>query len=274
MRASQLDVLIPTFERRDALALTLTCLGLQTLRGFRVVVSDQGDRPVDREGAIPGLLRFLRHRGIAVDWHRHLPRRGMAEQRQFLLDRAEAPYALFLDDDVLLEEDLLQRLHRTIRVAGCGFAGSALVGLSFIEDERPHEQEIEFWNGPVRPERVVPGGPGWDRYRLHNAANAEHLRRRLEPTRDRLYKVAWVGGCVLFDVEKLRSAGGFTFWDQLPTEHAGEDVLAELRVMERFGGAGLFPSGAFHQEVPTTLPDRRVDAPVVMLGPPQAVASG
>ena len=30
------------------------------------------------------------------------------------------------------------------------------------------------------------------------------------------------------------------------------------------GGAGLFPSGAYHLELPTTLPEREVDAPHVL----------
>ena len=54
---------------------------------------------------------------------KHLPRRGMAEQRQFLLDSVQAPYALFLDDDVILEPDLLGRLVDTIAFYRCGFVG-------------------------------------------------------------------------------------------------------------------------------------------------------
>jgi hypothetical protein len=34
--------------------------------------------------------------------------------------------------------------------------------------------------------------------------------------------------------------------------------------MARFGGCGLIPSGAYHQELPTTLPKRDVDAPKVL----------
>ncbi|MGI8475566.1 MAG: hypothetical protein ACR2OO_04250 [Thermomicrobiales bacterium] len=35
--------------------------------------------------------------------HRHLPRRGLAEQRDFLLRRSRAPFVHHLDDDVLLD---------------------------------------------------------------------------------------------------------------------------------------------------------------------------
>jgi hypothetical protein len=82
--------------------------------------------------------------------------------------------------------------------------------------------------------------------------------------RERIYRVAWVGGCVLYDTAKLRESGGFQFWRELPAEHCGEDVFAQQRVMARFGGCGLIPSGAYHQELPTTLPKRDVDAPKVL----------
>lgn len=75
------------------------------------------------------------------------------------------------------------------------------------------------------------------------------------------YKVAWIGGCVLLDVDKLRSVGGFGFWRDLPAEHCGEDVVAQARVMARYGGCGVLPSGAYHQEHPTTIRELRHDAP-------------
>jgi hypothetical protein len=89
-------------------------------------------------------------------------------------------------------------------------------------------------------------------------------RLGLTTGRQRRYRVAWVGGCVLYDTGKLRAAGGFTFWRDLPCSHCGEDVLAQLRVMARFGGCGLIPSGVYHQELPTTLEDRRISAPHVL----------
>ncbi len=266
--APQVDVLVPTYRRPAALAVTLTGLASQRFRSFRVLVSDQteDEPPAIEAPEVVAVGRVLEAVGIPIRRVRHLPRRGMAEHRQWLLDQAAAPYALFLDDDVLIGSDLLERLVAALRREGCGFVGSAPVGLSHLADVRPAEQGIDPWTGPVVPERVRPGSPAWGRHALHNAANLEHLRRRLRPTRDVLYRVAWVGGCVLYDVAKLRSAGGFGFWPELPERHAGEDVLAQLRVMERFGGAGLFPSSAYHLELPTTIPpvDRRTDAPLAL----------
>jgi GT2 family glycosyltransferase len=259
------DVLIPTADRGHALAVTLTSLAAQTHRPLRVVVSDQsaGQDALARCGELQAVLRVLPLRGIPVEVLRHVPRRGLAEQRQFLLDQAAAPAVLFLDDDVIVEPDLVERLLRALTRQRIGFVGSAVLGLSHLDDVRPHEQGIEFWDGPVEPEVVRPGGEAWARARLHNAANLHHIAQRLGTSReaDRLYRVAWVGGCVLYDRAALEEAGGFGFWRDLPAAHAGEDVLAQLRVMARSGGAGLLPSGAYHQELPTTVEDRRVDAP-------------
>jgi glycosyltransferase involved in cell wall biosynthesis len=265
------DVLIPTCDRPEALAVTLTSLAAQSLGAFRVVVSDQSDRPDLPGGAIdaPAVrtpLRLLAARGRRVETHRHLPRRGLAEHRQFLLDQASARYALFLDDDVLCEPDLLERLLDVMLEQQCGFVGMPLVGLSHLDDVRPHQQAIEPWEGPVEPERIVPGDERWARHHLHSAANAWHVQERLglKPSSPLLYKVAWIGGCVLYDVVKLRAAGAFEFWRQLPSTHCGEDVLAQLRVMAVYGGCGVLPTGAFHQQLPTTVPDRSQDAPYLL----------
>jgi glycosyltransferase involved in cell wall biosynthesis len=260
------DVLIPTYRRHTALAITLAGLVSQTYRPLRIVVSDQTEEePLpSRSPEVQAVVRVLEASGCCVERHHHLPKRGMAEHRGFLLAHALAPYALFLDDDVLLEPDLIERLVRAIQRSDCGFVGSALIGLSFRDDVRPDEETIEFWDGPVRPELVLPGTAAWSRHRLHNAANLLHVQQRLKPSEDRLYKVAWVGGCVLYDVARLRATGGFRFWRLLPTRHAGEDVLAQQQVMARYGGAGLFPSGAYHLELPTTIGERRIDAPQVL----------
>ncbi|HET7028715.1 MAG TPA: glycosyltransferase family 2 protein [Candidatus Limnocylindrales bacterium] len=260
----QVDVLVPTFGRPAALAITLAGLAAQQYVRLRVIVSSQDHSDFTSE--VQAIAGVLRAQDRIVELGHHLPRRGLAEHRQSLLDRVRAPYALFVDDDVVLEPDLVGRLVAAIERERCGFVGSALLGWSFVDDVRPDEERIELWDGPVKPERVTPGGAGWQRHRLHNASNLLHVARRLDVPRwpPRLYKVAWVGGCVLYDAAALRDAGGFEFWRDLPASHVGEDVLAQLRVMARAGGAGLIPSGAWHLELPTTVRDRTVDAPLAL----------
>lgn len=269
MCSADVDVLIPTCERSHALVATLACLIGQTHAPARVIVSDQSmKRPVRDIPEVRAVTRVLRIHGVVVQALTNLPRRGLAQQRQFLLDHARAPFVLFLDDDVLTEPDVIARLLHAITAARCGFVGSfvnapSAVGASTGIDRCPDDLELEPFAGGVTPEHVEPGTPEWERHRVHFSAYLDGLCRRhgLTRTREMLYRVAWVGGCVLFDAEKLRAAGGFSFWPELPPEHVGEDVLAQLRVMARFGGAGLAPSGAWHQEVPTTMPRRSFDAP-------------
>lgn len=264
---SAVDVLVPTYRRSTALAVTLTSLCSQTLRPFRVVVSDQSDGGAAIRGAeIAAIVRVLENHGCEVQLLENLPRRGIAQQRQFLLEQARAEHALFLDDDVILEPWVIALLVDVLGREQCGFVGSSVIGLSFIDDHRPEQQHVELWKGRVHPEVVLPGSPEWQRVKLHSAANLYHVQRRLGavPERPLRYKVAWASACVLYDTAKLRDVGGFSFWRRLPVEHCGEDVLAQLELLRRYGGCGVMPSGAYHQELPTTIPHREVGAERVL----------
>jgi glycosyltransferase involved in cell wall biosynthesis len=268
--AADIDVLIPTRNRPVELATTLAGVAAQTGPILRVVVSDQSDdTPSFATPSATTLVRALRRRGTVVELLRNPTRRGIAEQRAFLLAKATADAVLYLDDDVWLEPGVLDRLHRALTELRCGFVAAAMQGLSHLDDRRPHEwRPFEAWQGPVRPETVAKDGPEWSRWTLHNAANGVHLAERLgldtgplpEPERWVAYKIAWAAGCVLFDRSALLDAGGFDFWRELPADGHGEDVLSQQRVMARHGGAGVLPSGAYHQESPTTLPVRSASA--------------
>ena len=298
--AREIDVLIPTRNRPAELAATLAGLAAQDVpEPFGVVISDQSDgTPQDsvvlsgqpdgasedgvvaKDGVVRGdrsdgafedgpswghpaaatMVRVLRCAGHRVLLGRHLPRRGLAEHRAFLLSRSRARYVLYLDDDVWLEPMAVRVMHQALRELGCGFVGNFPHGLSYADDHRPAQQVYEPWLGRPAPEWFGPGDPQWRRASLHGAANLLHLADslRLPPGQWRAYKVAWLGACVLFDRAKLVAAGGYDFWDRLPAEHAGEDVVAQQRVMRWYGGAGLVPSHAYHLESPTTVRDRRV----------------
>jgi GT2 family glycosyltransferase len=251
-------VLIPTFQRPIALATTLAGLFGQTCRDFDVQIADQSDPAApSRSIEFETIVRAFGQRGQHVEYTLRSERHGLAEQRDFLLRSASAPYVLFLDDDILLEPDAIERMLAMIRHEACGFVGMAPIGLSYVEDIRPHEQQIEFWEGPVEPEVYTFETVPWHRHKLHNAANPLHLGRKLAVGETRRYKVAWIGACVTFDRAKLLDVGGYGWWTELPDVHCGEDVLAELLVMRRFGGCGILPSGAYHLELPTTVVDRR-----------------
>ncbi len=258
------DVLIPTCRRKTGLAVVLTGLLGQTFADFDVTISDQTeDEDAYLESIeIQTLVRALRRRGHRVELHRHLPRRGLAEQRHFLLGRARAPYVHFLDDDVLLDPPVMARMLGVLRSEGCGFVGCPATGLEYLDDVRPHQQNIELWDGPVRPEPFTPETIPWDRHQVNNAANPLHLEQRLAPHGEVVrYKVAWVGGAnVLYDRAKLLDVGGFGWWDRLPPAHAGEEVVVQFLLLRYHGGCGILPSGTYHLGLPTNVADRERNA--------------
>ncbi len=265
-----ITVLIPTYSRVTALAVTLTSLCYQSYADFDVMISDQTEeQDAAAHPSVQTAMRLLQYHGHGVHIMKHLPRQGIAEQREFLLAQSGAPYSLFLDDDLILEPYVLRNMAAAMAQEQCGFVGQAVLGLSYMKDVRPSEQAIEFWTGGVEPEVIRPGTLKWSRHKLHNAANLLHVQNSLglSPREPLKYKVAWVGGCVLYDTAKLREVGGYSFWKQLPPGHAGEDVLVQIRLMERYGGCGLIPSGVYHQELLTTLPERSVNAPETLLTP-------
>jgi glycosyltransferase involved in cell wall biosynthesis len=260
-----IDVLIPAYGRKSGLAVVLTSLFAQTFKDFNIIVSDQTEeeRAYLDSVEIQTLVNALRWRGHEVTLLRHPVRRGMAEQRHFLLQQSSAPYIHFIDDDVLLEPEVMERMLTVLRREGCGFVGCPATGPGYLRDVRSHQQNIELWSGPVEPELFTPDALPWDRHLVNNAANPLHLEQKLV-TSDRpvvRYKVAWVGGAnVLFDREKLLSVGGFSWWDRLPPEHAGEEVVVQFLLIRKYGGCGILPSGTYHLGLPTTVEDRRRNA--------------
>jgi glycosyltransferase involved in cell wall biosynthesis len=258
------DVLIPTYRRKTGLAMVLTGLLGQTFTDFDVVISDQTpeDESYGDSIEIQTAMRALRYHGHQVTFHRHLPARGLAEQRHFLLQQSNARYVHFIDDDVLLEPRVMERMLGVLQKEGCGFVGCPANGLEYLHDVRPHQQNIELWDGPVQPEPFTPDTIPWERHLVNNAANPMHLARRLTPDGSPIrYKIAWVGGAnVLFDRLKLLDVGGFSWWHRLPPGHAGEEVVVQFLLIRKYGGCGVLPNGTYHLGLPTTVVDRERNA--------------
>ena len=259
-----IDVLIPTYRRKTGLAVVLTSLLGQTFNDFDVIISDQTqeDRSYRNSIEIQTLVQALKWHGHHVVLHRHLPRNGLAEQRHFLLEQSHAPYVHYLDDDVLLDPPVMAHMLEVLQAEACGFVGCPATGLSYLNDVRPHQHNIELWSGPVQPEPFESHTIPWDRHKVNNAANPLHLEQRyVRDGRSVRYKVAWVGGAnVLYDRAKLLDVGGFSWWRRLPPEHAGEEVVVQFLLIRKYGGCGILPSGTYHLGLPTTVEDRRRNA--------------
>lgn len=247
-------VLLPTCNRKDSLIMVLGGLANQNISDFRLIISDQSSTPVRENAVVQALARIIEARGGQIDWHHRVPSKGVAEQRDFLLKEAKTETVLFLDDDVFMESWVLERLLEAMERETCGFVGAFPTGLTFRDDVRPDQQMIEYWDGRVHPETIEPEvSPEWRRWHLHRAANLWHVSQSLNPGEWRLYKVAWIASCVLYDRQKLVEVGGFEFWKRLPRWHSGEDVLVQNLLQRRWGGAALIPSGTYHSQLPSTV---------------------
>lgn len=263
MTKKKVSVLIPSYRRVSSLAVCLSSLYFQDSNYFDIIVADQNKDKRLKHPIVLTIIRMMENKGVQISFHKNLPNRGMAQQRQFLLDNSQTKYSLYLDDDLILEPWVIRKTLESLEEEQCGFAGRPVVGLSYKDDFRPGEENIELWEGEVKPEIVRPGDNKWQRHKLHNAANMWHVEKRLGLKVDTQvkYKIAWVGGFVMYDTEKLRKSGGFQFWRELPKNHVGEDVWAQLKLMGTYGGFGLLPSGVYHQELTTTIKDRELNAP-------------
>lgn len=250
---AEVDILLPTCNRLPSLVMTLSGVANQTCRDLHVIVADQSNEPVQDSPVVKTICRIITARGGSVEWHYRIPSLGIAEQSDFLLRQATADRVLYLDDDVLMEPWVVEKLMETLQEEGCAFVGAFPSGLSFINDVRPHQQMVEFWEGPVRPEAVDPGSPQWERWQLHRAANTYHVSQSLPPGEFRRYKVAWIASCILYDRAKILEVGGFSFWSRLPRYQSGEEVLVQNLLMRRWGGCAIMPAGTYHAEVPSTV---------------------
>jgi GT2 family glycosyltransferase len=246
------DILVPTNNRLTSLIMTLSGIASQTERDLHVIIADQSQVAAGNEPVIQALWRIIEARGGQVSYYHRPPVHGIAEQRNFLLQQAASAAVLFLDDDVWMESWVVARLLKVLREEQCGFVGAFPSGLSYRDDVRPHQQQIAYWDGPVRPENVMPGSPRWENP-LHRAANVYHVGQTLPPGTMRRYKVAWCGACALYDRAKLLAVGGFSFWSRLPRYHSGEEVLVQNLLMRRWGGCCILPAGTYFSEVPTTV---------------------
>ena len=251
---ASVDILLPTYNRLTSLIMTLAGIAAQTHRDLRVIIADQSREPAGDKQVVQTAGRVIEARGGCIEWYYRRPVHGIAEQRDFLLKKATADAVLYLDDDVLMEPWVVEQLLDVLNAERCGFVGAFPAGLSHLDDVRPEQQIIEYWDGPVSPEVVEPGSARWERWQLHRAANLYHISQSLtRETRPFLYKVAWIASCILYDRAKLLEVGGFSFWSRLPRYHSGEEVLVQNLLMRRWGGCAIVPSGTYYSQVPTTV---------------------
>ena len=156
-----ISVCIATHERAELLRETLESLARQGLPPAEIVVSDSSSSPASREVA----ARFsaahpeLRLRSLVS------PRKALPWQRWWAASHAAGDWILFLDDDVRLAENALERFER-IREAVARRGPVSGIGFVFRWEgtgEQPRRDTTslkERWLGtaPWPPGTLTPGG--------------------------------------------------------------------------------------------------------------------
>ena len=230
------DILLPTCNRLASLVMTLGGVAAQTARDLRVIVADQSERPVADDPVVETLGRVIEERGGFVEWHHRPPLHGIAEQRDFLLRQATADTVLYLDDDVLMESWVLERLPAILDDERCAFVGAFPAGLSHRHDRRPEQQPIDYWQGPVLPEMVEPESAEWERWQLHRAANLYHVAQSLPPGHGGATRSPGSRPASFTTAASWRRWGDSPSGPRLPRYHSGEEVLVQNLLMRRWGG--------------------------------------
>lgn len=109
--ARALDVVIATRNRPEALERCLAALDRQTIEDFAVIVVDDGsDQPV-----ADVVARFPELQATVV---RHDRSRGPAAARNHGVEHVDARFVAFVDDDMVVEPDFLQRHLEAVSTGG------------------------------------------------------------------------------------------------------------------------------------------------------------
>lgn len=134
-----LSVIIPSFMREGVLWDTVRALRPQVLEGDEVLVIDQNRPPLRAPGDLEGpWLRLIR-----------LDRPSLTRARNLGLERAASERAVFLDDDIVPDRDLLARF----RAAAEAHPGCILTGLIDQEDKPvdvPSPGRVDLDSGEIR----------------------------------------------------------------------------------------------------------------------------
>ncbi len=136
--AELISIIVPTFNRPDALDACLRALSRQTDRGFEVVIADDGS-DVATAAVINSWVGRL---GVPLKhaWHPHDGFR-LAEIRNRAIRISDGSYCIFLDGDCLAREDFVAT-HRGLARAGWFVTGTRVL-LSQAMTRRVLDEKIE-----------------------------------------------------------------------------------------------------------------------------------
>ena len=205
-QASEVVVIVPTLNREKSLRILLSDIELQTLQPLKIIIVDSSDMPfkpeIDDDKCIvveSKVKSAAIQRNIGIDYIKnHMP---------------HISYCAFLDDDVSLSSNYLEKLVKSIEEYG-GAVGVSGIAISHNERNLKRNPLLDFIG--------LTGAQG----SLTAAAINIPIRELEEVT-----EVEWLIGCSLWIWEKISE---FRFEEDFMGQSIFEDVLFSLRV-SKFG---------------------------------------
>jgi GT2 family glycosyltransferase len=107
VKSPQVSVIIPTKNRASDLAIAVRSLLGQAILPEQIVIVDQS---TDDSGFKQVKTEFANTHGVRLDYIWNTSINGAAAARNYAMERATGDVWLFLDDDVVLEADFIERL--------------------------------------------------------------------------------------------------------------------------------------------------------------------
>jgi glycosyltransferase involved in cell wall biosynthesis len=103
MKSYDISVAIPTYNRREIVLDTLKLLKKQTFKNFEVIVIDQ-----TKDNPNSFIKKLKQISDIDISYHQVQPP-SLPSARNYALEVSQSSIVLFLDDDVIPEDDLIQQ---------------------------------------------------------------------------------------------------------------------------------------------------------------------
>ena len=129
MKSPRIEIVIPTKNRYEFLALVLQSLTNQTYKEWDLLIIDDTDKPFDINNLpfIFPFLRWMEHN--KHDWRLLFGRKaGPHKSHQLSLEQSRSNYILRIDDDCIIKESYIEELVKSmLSKEHCGAVGGIII---------------------------------------------------------------------------------------------------------------------------------------------------
>ncbi|MBN1844593.1 MAG: glycosyltransferase family 2 protein [Sedimentisphaerales bacterium] len=235
-RPLSLTVIIPTLQRAASVRRLLDSIARQSRLPEQILVVDASeDRDTETvvqqaDAVLRGRLTYFRSE------------RGLTRQRNFAIHKARGDLVGFFDDDVVLDEEYLERMAEVFETDASGRIGGA-TGWVY-----PRQVPMGFWHRLYDRTRSVLSGAEY----MHRYYQAPPMPRR--PFRDPV-AIRYVSGCNMFFRKEVFEQYLFDSWFE--GYGYGEDMDFGLRVSRTWRIMAVGAARLHHLFEPAGRPNHR-----------------